>query len=80
MQGPKLTDPQVKALAAYLRSLPPPPSRASVTGEVDLASAARGKAVFARQECADCHEPPRPPGSLVPRTPWTVVPLYGESG
>jgi YVTN family beta-propeller protein len=59
MQGPKLTDDQVKALAAYLRSLPPPPSLALATGEVDAASVARGKAVFARQECADCHEPPR---------------------
>ena len=58
MQGPKLSGDQVKALAAYLRSLPPPPSLASATGQLDSASATRGKAVFARQQCADCHEPP----------------------
>ena len=54
MQGPKPTAAQVADLTAYLQTLVPPPPAA----RDDTAAARRGKEVFARHGCADCHTPP----------------------
>ena len=48
----------VKALAAYLRSLPPPPSVEAARGTLDLDAVRRGKEVFEALDCARCHAPP----------------------
>jgi DNA-binding beta-propeller fold protein YncE/mono/diheme cytochrome c family protein len=47
----------VKAIEAYLRSLKPQPSPRLVNGKLSKA-AQRGKRVFMRAGCADCHTPP----------------------
>jgi YVTN family beta-propeller protein len=58
MHGKKPTDEQVRDLTAYLKSLPPAPSRARLVGKIDEESVKRGGEVFAAQECAKCHAPP----------------------
>src|SRR5439155_26896115 len=57
MRGSKPTDPQVQALAAYLRSLSPPPSLTRLTGEVNAMAVQRGREVFNREACGSCHTP-----------------------
>ena len=54
MQGEPLADEEVNDLAAFLRTLPPPPG----IGSSDKASAQRGAALFERFECARCHARP----------------------
>jgi len=54
MRGTKPSDEQVRALAAFLQSLPAPPQVAP--GNQD--AVARGKAVFESQRCSRCHAPP----------------------
>jgi hypothetical protein len=49
----RYSDPQLYALALYVYSLRPPPN----PNRFD-ASAARGKALFAKLKCASCHTPP----------------------
>src|SRR4051794_358505 len=49
----RYSDPQLYALALYIYSLRPPDN----PNHFD-ASAARGKAVFAREKCGNCHTPP----------------------
>jgi mono/diheme cytochrome c family protein len=49
----RYSDAQLFALAMYLYSLNPPPNPHSFD-----ASAARGRALFAREKCAGCHTPP----------------------
>ncbi len=44
----------IRALAAYLRTLPPPPA----APVVDVNAVSRGKALFGVQGCARCHTPP----------------------
>ena len=46
------------ALAAYVRSLPSAPALDEARGNLDPAAVARGRAVFAARECADCHAEP----------------------
>jgi YVTN family beta-propeller protein len=58
MRGRPPTQDQVRALAAYLRTLGPAPPVSSVQGESDAAAVRRGKEVFARQACGRCHTPP----------------------
>jgi YVTN family beta-propeller protein len=58
MQGTKPTDEQVRDLAAFVRTLSPPPSLTRLRGEVDEAAARRGQSVFQREGCASCHAPP----------------------
>jgi YVTN family beta-propeller protein len=58
MQGKKPSRDQVKALAAFLRTLPPPPSLDRLTGKVDREVVRRGRLVFQKQACATCHAPP----------------------
>jgi mono/diheme cytochrome c family protein len=48
----------VPALAAYLRTLGPPPVLAKLRGEEDREAIARGEKIFAAQKCASCHAPP----------------------
>jgi cytochrome c peroxidase len=45
-------------LAAFLRTLPPPPPLSRLRGEVESAAIARGQAVFRSQGCSRCHTPP----------------------
>lgn len=56
MQGPRPSVEQVEDLAAYLRTLNPPPASAVPGG--DPAAVERGRAVFRSRECATCHAPP----------------------
>jgi len=58
MLGPEPSEEDVAALTAFLDTLsrqPSPHRRAD--GELDEA-ASRGRAVFGRAACGDCHEPP----------------------
>ena len=57
MQGPAPTDGQVRAIAAYLKTLRPAPSLARARGQVNKSAIARGRAVFERYGCSDCHQP-----------------------
>ncbi len=54
MHGPALADAQVRDLAAYLGSLPPPRPPAKSAAE----QVRRGRAVFEKQGCVTCHAPP----------------------
>jgi YVTN family beta-propeller protein len=58
MQGPKPSDQQAADLAAYLRTLPPPPPRPSLAAHADEAAVRRGREVFRNQSCDRCHTPP----------------------
>ncbi len=54
MQGAKPPPEQVSDLAAYLKTLPPPPALATK----DTHAAKRGRRVFTSQGCTACHVPP----------------------
>jgi mono/diheme cytochrome c family protein len=56
LRGKGLPDDDVAALAAYVRSLPPPPALPASAGDDDRV--ARGRALFTAPEtgCAHCHE------------------------
>jgi hypothetical protein len=60
MQGQR-TDEQLgrdkAALAAYLRTLRPPPAIANVRGTLDAEAVGRGHAVFETIGCVNCHQP-----------------------
>jgi cytochrome c peroxidase len=58
MQGRKPRDEQVAALAAYLRTLTPPPALDSLRGKTDAAAIERGRKTFESRGCASCHVPP----------------------
>jgi YVTN family beta-propeller protein len=58
MQGHAPTPGVVADLAAYLRTLSPPPSVVEARGLLDAPAVQRGRKVFARQKCAICHAPP----------------------
>jgi YVTN family beta-propeller protein len=58
MQGPNPSAEQVRDLAAFLRTLPPPSSLLKARGTVDAKAVKRGRKVFAREKCATCHTPP----------------------
>jgi YVTN family beta-propeller protein len=58
MQGRKPDPEQVRAIAAYLRTLEPPPSLDRLTQRVDRAAVRRGRELFDRQGCARCHAAP----------------------
>jgi cytochrome c peroxidase len=58
MHGRKPTDDQVRDLTAYLKSLPPAPSRLRLLGKIDEEAVKRGREVFAKHDCAKCHAPP----------------------
>jgi DNA-binding beta-propeller fold protein YncE len=71
MRSLRVRDDQVRDLTAYVQTLaPPPPAR-----EADEASVGRGRAVFQREACANCHAPP------TYTTPKTYdVGLHDEAG
>ncbi len=52
------SDENVAALAAYLRTLEPPPSVAAARGALDAAAVKRGRQAFVQLECVRCHHPP----------------------
>jgi len=59
MQGRKPREEQVAALAAYLRTLaPPPPALDPLRGHSDAAAIDRGRKAFESRGCASCHVPP----------------------
>ncbi len=58
MQGPSPPQDDVTAIENYLYTLEPPPSVAVARGSVDHETAARGKKLFERLSCTDCHQPP----------------------
>jgi len=49
---------QVKAIAAYLETLKIPPPLAVLRGTVDQPAIDRGRAIFAKHDCASCHAAP----------------------
>jgi YVTN family beta-propeller protein len=55
MRGPEPTDAQVRDLAAFVRTLEPPPSEAPTAS---AESVRRGGEVFHDRGCAKCHTPP----------------------
>jgi YVTN family beta-propeller protein len=59
MHGRAPSDQQVRDLAAFLRSLPPPPALASSAGHgAKNGTVERGRTIFHDQGCARCHAPP----------------------
>ncbi len=52
------TDEQVAALAAYVETLEAPPSIDTVRGVLNQKSVERGRALFNKLECANCHAAP----------------------
>src|SRR5581483_10037739 len=58
MHGRPLSEDQVQQLAAYLRTLSPPPGLAVARGEIHQPEVDRGRDVFRKQGCAECHVPP----------------------
>src|SRR5262249_54264343 len=58
MHNRKPTDEQVRALAAYLRTLSPPPPLERFAEKRDEAAIKRGQALFDRHACGKCHAPP----------------------
>jgi cytochrome c peroxidase len=58
MRGKSIKAEDVKDLAAFLRTLPPPPPLSRLRGEVESAAIARGQEVFRSQGCSRCHTPP----------------------
>ena len=58
LHGKPLTPKQTGALAAYLRTLPPPPPVIETEGDDDQPAIRRGRKLFDRLQCADCHKPP----------------------
>jgi cytochrome c peroxidase len=48
----------LKAISAYVQTLEPPPPLDLLRGRQDAAAIDRGRAVFARHDCASCHAPP----------------------
>ncbi|HEV3116557.1 MAG TPA: cytochrome c peroxidase, partial [Gemmataceae bacterium] len=58
MHGPKPSPQQVKDLAAFLRTLRPPPGILKFAAKHDSAGLERGRAVFHQQACTRCHTPP----------------------
>ena len=59
MRGAEPTHQQVAALAAYLRTLTPPPSLLSARQQPPRETVSRGARVFRQHGCADCHQPAR---------------------
>jgi YVTN family beta-propeller protein len=58
MHGLKTSDEQVAALAAFMGTLPPPPSGVQAGDKRDEAAVGRGRELFNQQGCAGCHTPP----------------------
>jgi cytochrome c peroxidase len=50
---------QIADLAAYLRTLDPPPSVPRARAELDPLDVERGRRIFDQLQCADCHAPDR---------------------
>jgi YVTN family beta-propeller protein len=55
---PAISQKDLAAFTAYIESLPSPPSVGELRGKVDAPAVARGKEIFGRLECAQCHAPP----------------------
>jgi YVTN family beta-propeller protein len=58
MHGRAPSEQQVHDLAAFLRSLPPPPALASPGHGAKNGAVERGRRIFRDQGCARCHAPP----------------------
>jgi YVTN family beta-propeller protein len=58
MHGRPTAEGTVQDLAAYLRSLPPPPALGALRGPADEAARRRGREVFHKHGCESCHAPP----------------------
>lgn len=58
MQGSPPSRDQVTALAAYLKTLTPPPGIDVARQNVDRAAVDRGEKLFGTLKCANCHAPP----------------------
>jgi cytochrome c peroxidase len=54
----QVSDKNMTAMAAFLESLVPPPSRDQLRGTLDEAAVARGSQVFEQRGCVQCHAPP----------------------
>lgn len=59
MHGPKLSDEQASALAAYMEQLPLPPPIDQLQETRDTQAIAHGRQIFLRHNCIKCHAPPR---------------------
>ncbi|MBT3890212.1 MAG: c-type cytochrome [Planctomycetaceae bacterium] len=52
------SDEQLQELAAFVKTLPTPPSIDEARNRVDKAAIARGQKVFQQADCRQCHAPP----------------------
>ena len=57
MRGRPPVEEDVRALTAFVRTLPPPPPRNAITGP-DASAIERGRRVFESRRCDHCHTPP----------------------
>jgi YVTN family beta-propeller protein len=57
MQGPAPSDTEVRDVAAYLRTLRPPPGLAAARAENGAITRQRGEQLFERLGCVTCHRP-----------------------
>ena len=58
MQGSDPSDEQVAALAAFVKTLTPPPAISTFEPQADPEAIERGRQIFEQQQCASCHRPP----------------------
>jgi YVTN family beta-propeller protein len=58
MQGTSPSQEQVAAIAAYLKTLTPPPSIDAARQSIDRAAVERGQTLFGSLKCTNCHAPP----------------------
>jgi len=58
MLGPEPAPGQVEALTAFIRTLEPPRPQAELVGTLDKAAVERGRKIFRRQACDECHAGP----------------------
>ena len=54
----ELAEKDINALAAYIESLPVPPNVEALRGTIDAAALARGRVLFEKNDCAQCHPAP----------------------
>lgn len=55
MQGENVSDEQLAALAAYIKTLPTPPGIDTARGTVNAVLVKQGRAVFEKHACTNCH-------------------------
>ena len=56
--APELTPQSIEAIVAYISALPPAPGVLAARGKTDHSRVTRGRVVFNKHGCSNCHRPP----------------------